>query len=504
MTISGIGARALNLAPVNANSNAAATPATSEPTDGFIAAPSGSVKMSWNPQDGTVMEPGTYTVNKLNADISTDKLKLNGTATPAADGSYVVSKDSPDFTKVVAFAAAANTVDIFTKAYGEIHWAFGSDKLKINADVAEQFNANYQRGDHSVNFYHAQDPVTGAMVYSGRSGEVVAHEVGHAILDSIRPQYHNTWSAEPKAFHESFGDVTAFLATLQDDSVVAKVAAQTGGDLSKLNIASATGEELGKGINDKAGWNRTGGDWVRNLNNNLKWSDPDSLPTPPSGSHPDSSVVTSECHNFSRIWSGAVYDVIKGITNDNLKAGMDPATALKAASTEGIQMYARLMKAAPEGDFTYKDMANAFIASDKSGNGGKHVDLLTKVFTERNIIQPSTGMVERDFEGEMLPSGTRDLEVTLDGPQFGMFAGAKVATKLSGDAGMRMMGDDGAAADKLSTTMNRLIKQGDIKYTEPNQVVTQKDLYKADGHPYDGIVRWVDGQMTIEKVGIFE
>ena len=458
--------------------------------------PSGNVKFSYNPQDQLVMEPETFSIAQLNPDVSTDKLVLNHALQPSKDG-YVFDKGSSDFTQANTFAAADRTVEIFSKAYGPIHWAFGDDKLKVNADVGDKLNANYQRSDHSVNFYHGQDTVTGQVVYSGNSGEVVSHEVGHAILDSLRPNYHNSWSLEPKAFHESFGDVTAFLTSLQDPAVVDRVVAQTGGNLSKPNILSASAEELGKAINDNAGWNRTGGDWIRNLNNTLKWADPNTLPHPEKGEHHDPSEVTYEAYNFSRIWSGAFYDVFKSIVNDNLKAGQSPKDALNNASAEGIKMYARLMKEAPEGDFTFKDMANAFIKSDEDGNGGKHAGVLRQVFAERNILTP--GLVQ----GQPLPMGARDLSVKLDDPALGKFAGATVSTKLSGDKSHGLVGDAGSAA-KLRDQMARLVKFGEIKYTEPGQVVTANDLIKPDGRPYTGVVTYKDGQMTIERVDLFD
>jgi len=38
--------------------------------------------------------------------------------------------------------------------------------------------------------------------------------------------------------------------------------------------------------------------------------------------------------------------------------------------------------------------------------------------------------------------------------------------------------------------------------TEPNQVVTPRDLFKPDGEPYIGVVRWQDGKMKLERVPI--
>ena len=54
------------------------------------------------------------------------------------------------------------------------------------------------------------------------------------------------------------------------------------------------------------------------------------------------------------------------------------------------------------------------------------------------------------------------------------------------------------AAD-LKHDMKRLIDAGRILYTEPNQTLQTKDLFDKDGVPYAGVVRWIDGNMVIEK-----
>jgi hypothetical protein len=44
---------------------------------------------------------------------------------------------------------------------------------------------------------------------------VVCHELGHAILDALKPQLFNVASTEAGAFHEAFGDISAILCALQ-------------------------------------------------------------------------------------------------------------------------------------------------------------------------------------------------------------------------------------------------------------------------------------------------
>jgi len=89
------------------------------------------------------------------------------------------------------------------------------------------------------------------------------------------------------------------------------------------------------------------------------------------------------------------------------------------------------------------------------------------------------------------------MTVSLDG-DFGMFSGAKVDTLVDAD---KMYASDSTRpeATDLKHDMKRLIDAGRILYTEPNQTLQTKDLFDKDGVPYAGVVRWIDGNMVIEK-----
>jgi len=126
----------------------------------------------------------------------------------------------------------------------------------------------------------------------------------------------------------------AMLMCLQDDSSIALAAQQTGGDMTKQNCIAALGEEIGIAINDVVGQNVTGGPYTRNALNDFKWADPNTLPQ---DAPPDQ--LSSEVHSFSRLWSGAFYDVLTGIQARNMAAGMDAATALKAPAPKASRLW---------------------------------------------------------------------------------------------------------------------------------------------------------------------
>jgi hypothetical protein len=448
------------------------------------------VTFSYNPQDQLVFEPGTLDIPGVKPDGSTARFVQDAPLPAGKDGNYVYDKADPSFHGANAFAAAQSTLNIFEKANGEaVKWS-RTDRLVVHGDEGRDLNAYYD--GQGLHFFHY--PVEGKMVFSGDSGEVVGHETGHAILDGLRPAYLHLWGTEPGAFHESFGDVLAMLASLKNERVLNRVLEQTGGDLSKDNVSAALGEELGVAINKVSGENATGGDYTRNAINSFTYQDPSTLPRDggPDELHP-------EVHDFSRLWTGAFYEIFTGIVNRHIAEGMDARSALSTAADEGLKMYADLFKKgyAPQANFKYPDMAAALVKSENDHNGGKYTDLISKVMTARKMLPE--GSLDQ-LTSAPAPTGTRQISTTLEGDRFGQFAGARVETTLNGEAGLQS--EDNREAAQLQNDLARLISAGEIKMTEPNQVVQQKDLFKADGKPYTGVVRWIDGQMAIERVPI--
>lgn len=481
--INSIGSPVTNYtAPIGTASAAAAPEAT------------GDVEFSYNSQDKFVMEPTTTVVHGVKVGSNgpaTDRVKLAKTELqPNADDKFVFKGGEKAFTGAVTFATVNKTLEMMEGAYGDkIPWCSRGDQIKLVPDGGEMLNAYYSRRDCSLNFFHAMDPTTNQMIMSGESGEVVSHEVGHAMLDGLRPGYLQAWSPDPGGFHESFADCMGMFMATQDDRVCDHVAQQTGGDLTKDNCLAATGEELGTTINNAYGKNATGGNFIRNAINNFKWQDPKTLPERPSG--PDQ--LGTEMHSWSRVFTGAVYDVMTGIVNRNMAEGMEPAAAIKAGGAEMIKLYGNLLKEAPKGDFTYEQMANCMLKADATYMDGRNQDLIRESFTNRRILPEQTGMVE--IEPDYGAKEFRMQSVTLDGDGFGMFAGAKIDTPVDASK----VGLDGGDFSSVKDNMKKLIADGRILYTEPNQKIETKDLFDKNGQPYMGVVRWVDGQMTIER-----
>src|SRR5258707_1674190 len=175
--------------------------------------------------------------------------------------------------------------------------------LPVDLDFGDDLNAFYDRV--GLKFFHGT--AAGRTVFSGESPDVVCHELGHAVLDSFKPQLFDAASIEVAAFHESFGDMSALLSALQLPSVREGVLAETGGVLRRSSRLSRLAEQLGWAIRQSVP-SAVEPDCLRNAVNSLFYRDPDTLPT----TAPATSL-SSEPHSFSRVFTGAFFEGLAGM-----------------------------------------------------------------------------------------------------------------------------------------------------------------------------------------------
>ncbi|QQP97764.1 hypothetical protein [Lysobacter enzymogenes] len=122
--------------------------------------------------------------------------------------------------------------------------------------------------------------------YTGASADVVAHEVGHALLDALRPELWDIQFIEVAAFHESFGDCIALLSALADKDIRNDIVAGNG--LNRRNHLETWGEQLA--------WLAGPDNVPRQMLNDLQWHFPSK---------------DDEIHDFGQIFTGCFYDLIR-------------------------------------------------------------------------------------------------------------------------------------------------------------------------------------------------
>lgn len=253
--------------------------------------------------------------------------------------------------------------------------------LAIIPMAGKDLNAFYNR--LSLQFFHFQHPKMGQPIYLAESADVVAHELGHAIFDTYRPDTWGAASLEIMGYHEAFADLTALLSIMGYHEVVNKAIKQTQGDLRKPNVISRLAEGVGRTIfkftGPQSGRNN---DCLRNAVNNFKYIEPKKLPK-----EAPYNKLAAECHSFGRVFLGAFYDILVGIYEEERK-DKRPFDALRQARDE---LAKRALVASCHAGLNaryYESVAKTMLWVDKTKCDGKYEHVLSDVFAKRDLIRP--------------------------------------------------------------------------------------------------------------------
>lgn len=261
------------------------------------------------------------------------------------------------------------------------HWA-ATQTLYVQPRAGKQLNAYYDR--KALRFFYATDPITKHMVYTANSSDVVLHELGHALLDALRPDLFNVQAYEIWGFHEFFGDANALMNALQHDQFMDLMLTETGGDITKSNTMTKLAEEMGQAI-----YNMTGGraghtvGALRNAVNNFTYTTPEKLPR-----NGMDNQLTSEPHSFSRVFLGAWYDCLCGIYEAQRKVCLDAKTALVNARDILCSYTINAIPNAPATIRFYDGFAKAMLVQDKL-NGYLYNQAMNDAFIKRGILRQS-------------------------------------------------------------------------------------------------------------------
>ena len=244
--------------------------------------------------------------------------------------------------------------------------------LGVSLDKGVDLNAYYDRTE--LAFFHQK--LGQVTYYSGESPDVVCHEMGHACLDAHRPQLWDAPFIEAGAFHESFGDMSAILSALQLPSV--RAAALAGVKGYKSSQLSRCAEQLGAAIRQVAK-TAVDPDCLRNAYNAFKYVDPQTLPD-----RAPATKLCAEVHSFSRIFTGAFYEILSGMLNIRSKS---PTQAdLATVATDFAQLLMDATAAAPVQPDYFAQVASHIIDADTARFAGKYRSALTTTFVKRLIV----------------------------------------------------------------------------------------------------------------------
>jgi hypothetical protein len=369
-------------------------------------------------------------------------------------------------------------------------------RLMATPDEGVDLNAYYDR--NGLHFFH--DSVRGTAVFSGESPDVVCHELGHAVLDAIKPQLFDAASIETAAFHESFGDMSAILSALQLDSVRDQVLAETNGLPHTASRLSRLAETLGWAIRQLIPDSGDAG-CLRSAVNSFYYLPPASLPP-----RAPATSLSSEPHSFSRVFTAAFFRMLGGMFFR--QSQQDSAGLLKAAEDAGKLLIEGVRRAAVVPGF-YAQVAAQMIVADTALFQGRYRRAISSAFVGTGVLSVSSAAaLDSDTRSRAMaePSdadGDAELpRLPLTGRSYGlssdlMVNAATQPRRIGAASGLPDSGEVTAPpADKAADSfVVDLIRRGRID--APDEVVGDAPIVAGSYTTHE--IRPVDGALELRR-----
>ncbi len=217
---------------------------------------------------------------------------------PDANGNFVegVNREpysEDDLDAINTYAIIRIVINLYNDLFGKaIKWSWwekgNKDPLKVrirNNDI----NARYLKEQKCIelDFYGPFNKWT----FYCRTVDIIAHEAGHAILDSLKPMWENG-DTEARGLVEAFCDLTAMFVILKQIDLCEYVIMETDGDFSKNSILTSFG--VGHGFDERPNSE------IRNALNDKKY------------------IRNHEsAYHYSEVVVGLLYDLLCNLIIDN-------------------------------------------------------------------------------------------------------------------------------------------------------------------------------------------
>jgi len=340
----------------------------------------------------------------------------------------IFAPGTPEFLFWQCREAALAALEAFEACAGNhTRWQGNRRKLPLGQDEGVDLNAGYGRG--GFEFFH--QTVGETTFFSAASTDVVSHEIGHGLLDSLRPEFFGTNLLEVGAFHEAFGDCIAMLTAIEDLETRQALLARTT-DLRQRNFVESTAENLSDGI--RAFRPTSNAAEARHAFNTLKFQLPTSLPV-----IGGPGVLINEEHSFGRIFTGCFWDLIANLFGS--AATKTEATLLSAARVAG-KLLIEAAKVAVVAPRFLQAIGRSMVLADQMLNGGANGLHIRNAFQAHDIMLGTSAMLAPTMalagsapRGAALgPATRRDLSRRLGGGR-----GARLSMASSDVFGTRVV-----------------------------------------------------------------
>ncbi len=338
-------------------------------------------------------------------------------AGPHKPGRY--RKGTDDFRYWVAREALCRGLSFWRTVFDceklEARWQRGKGRdqsLPVRLNELVDLNAYYDRT--RLDFGHKV--IAGETVYTGESPDIVGHELGHAVLDSIRPELFDAESDEVAAFHEAFADISAILSTLQLESFRVSVLEETEGRLQNTSRLSRFGEQLGAAIRYRRP-DTVDADCLRNAANSFFYTDPRKLP--PTG---PAVLLSSAPHSFSRVFTGAFLEILAGMLRIESKGDNPTVTELQTVVHCAGRMLASAARDALFEPAFFAPVARRLISYDETVFDRKFRSAILTGFARRGILQVGEVFARPTTPPKRQPAASEGPVEPLrfDGRRFGL------------------------------------------------------------------------------------
>lgn len=253
-------------------------------------------------------------------------------------------------------------------------WA-RTENLNVVPRAGKKLNACYDKV--SLKFFYDINPNTKKYIYTVDSTDAIAHELGHAILDTIRPDFWNPQMIEIWSLHETMADITALISMLIHTSAIELAIQETNGNLRNSNIITKIAEEIGSVANFHAKSHSP--DFLRDASIKYYYHNPKNLPKKTS---PDK--LASAPHSFCRIFTSAWYECFVRIYEIEVK-NMSPLDAvIKSRNYMTKNLFISICKT-PRVPNAMEALAKVMIAESE-----EYKDVLIDVFKEWKLYSEPT------------------------------------------------------------------------------------------------------------------
>jgi len=280
-----------------------------------------------------------------------------------------------EFDAVHTFTIVRQVLTMFRRALNRMqitqnfNWFWGAEPINVYPRAGLDANAYYSRNEKALRFFyfHPSDNPQNPLVYTCRSFDIVAHETGHAALDSLKPGYiSNSWHPQTGGLHESFGDLTAIFTMLAQMDVCEAIIVESKANLHSKSFFPALAEQFGEALGRPMG--------LRNADNDLNMSD-----------------VSNEVHDISRVFTGAIYDILA----DFFEKYEDPTQFDQAESLFRLGKYLTSLVIAsiwkgPDDNATYSDIALKMIELEEDD---ERKEIIREQFIKREILDAPAELV---------------------------------------------------------------------------------------------------------------